>query len=188
MSWQDWIYDFFTYVILAYSVVLLLCYLFIAFYSIGETRKYIRKSSFTDYSIMAVSPHTPSISILAPAYNEAATVIENVKSLLNIHYNNMEVIVINDGSKDDSLQKLIEAYQLEITPYLFTTHISTKPVRGIYRSSNPVYRKLVVVDKQNGGKADALNVGINLGTAAGGSIALTTGLVHRHVPLYQHTW
>lgn len=54
MSWQELIVDFFTYVILAYSVVLLLCYLFIAFYSIGETRKYIRKSSFTDYSIMAV--------------------------------------------------------------------------------------------------------------------------------------
>lgn len=162
MSWQELIVDFFTYVILAYSVVLLLCYLFIAFYSIGETRKYIRKSSFTDYSIMAVSPYTPSISILAPAYNEAATVIENVKSLLNIHYNHMEVIVINDGSKDDSLQKLIEAYQLELTPYLFTTHIPTKPVRGIYRSKNPVYKKLVVVDKQNGGKADALNVGINV--------------------------
>jgi cellulose synthase/poly-beta-1,6-N-acetylglucosamine synthase-like glycosyltransferase len=162
MIWQQLLVDFLTYVIFAYSIVLLLCYLFIAFYSIGETRRYIRKSSFTDYSIMAVSEHTPSISILAPAYNEGATIIENIRSLLNIHYNNMEVIVLNDGSKDDSMQKLMDAYQLVEVPYIFTQHISTKPVRAIYKSSNPVYKKLLVVDKQNGGKADALNVGINI--------------------------
>lgn len=162
MNWQQAAVDFLTWVIFLYSVVLLFFYLFIAFFSIGETRRYIRKSSFTDYSIMAVSGHTPSISILAPAYNEGATIIENVKSLLNIHYNNMEVIVINDGSKDDSIQKLMEAYQLVQVPYVFSTHIATKPVRAIYKSSNPVYRKLLVVDKENGGKADALNVGINV--------------------------
>jgi cellulose synthase/poly-beta-1,6-N-acetylglucosamine synthase-like glycosyltransferase len=74
----------------------------------------------------------------------------------------MEVIVLNDGSKDDSMQKLMDAYQLVEVPYIFTQHISTKPVRAIYKSSNPVYKKLLVVDKQNGGKADALNVGINI--------------------------
>lgn len=162
MNWQQLLFDFFTYVILTYSVLLLLCYLLIAFYSVGETRRYIRKSSFTDYSIMAVSEHTPSVSILAPAYNEGATIIENVKSLLNIYYNNMEVIVINDGSKDDCLQKLIDVYELVKTEQPVTQHVITKPVRGIYRSRNPVYKKLVVVDKVNGGKADALNVGINI--------------------------
>ncbi|MGC4039146.1 MAG: glycosyltransferase [Chitinophagaceae bacterium] len=162
MSWQEIAYDFFTYAVLIYSIVLLLFYLFIAVYSIGETKKYIRKNSFTDYSIMAVSENTPSISILAPAYNEGATIIENVRSLLSIHYNNMELIVVNDGSKDDSLQKLINAYELEKTPQLITEYIATKPVRAVYKSTNPVYKKLIVVDKENGGKADALNVGVNV--------------------------
>ncbi|PZR24741.1 MAG: glycosyl transferase family 2 [Citrobacter freundii] len=162
MSWQQALVDFFTYGILLYSVILLAFYLFIAIYSIGETRHYIRKSSFTDYSILAVSEKAPSISILAPAYNEGANIIENVRSLLSIHYNHMELIVINDGSKDDSLQKLIDAYELVEVHRLVINHILTKPVRGIYKSTNPVYKKLVVVDKENGGKADALNVGVNV--------------------------
>ena len=162
MNWIQVIVDLFTYGILAYSVVLLGFYLFIAVYSIGETRHYIRKSSFTDYSILAVSEKTPSISILAPAYNEGATIIENVRSLLSIHYNQMELIVVNDGSKDDSLQQLIDAYDLVETPRLVINYIQAKPIRAIYKSTNPVYRKLVVVDKENGGKADALNVGVNV--------------------------
>jgi cellulose synthase/poly-beta-1,6-N-acetylglucosamine synthase-like glycosyltransferase len=156
------VYTFFQWGILMYSVAMLLFYLGIAFLSIGETRKYLRKSSFTDYNRLAVSPHAPSLSILAPAYNEGATIIENVKSLLNIYYNHFEVIVINDGSKDESLQKLIAAYELEQVSFLIHPHIPTKPVRGIYKSRNPVYKKLIVVDKENGGKADALNVGVNV--------------------------
>jgi cellulose synthase/poly-beta-1,6-N-acetylglucosamine synthase-like glycosyltransferase len=161
MVWQA-ICDFFTYGIFIYSVVLLGFYLYIALFSIGETSKYIRKSSFTDYNILAASEHAPSLSILAPAYNEGATIIENVRSLLSIHYNNYEVIIINDGSKDDSLQKLVETYNLVKVPYFIEEHIQTKSIRGIYKSKNPVYKKLVVVDKENGGKADALNVGINV--------------------------
>jgi len=162
MNWMQIISDFLTYGILLYSLFLLLFYLFIAFYSVGETREYIRKSSFTDYSIMAVSEKTPSVSILAPAYNEGSTITENVRSLLSVHYNNLELIVINDGSKDDSLEKLIEAYELEKVPHWAIQHINTRPIRGLYKSKNPVYKKLTVVDKENGGKADALNVGINI--------------------------
>src|SRR5205085_7832746 len=110
MTWYQILYEFFIYGLLTYSILLLGFYLFIALYSIGETRRYLRKTSFTDYKVIAASGHVPSISILAPAYNEGATIIENVKSLLSIHYNNLELIVINDGSKDDSLQQLIDAF------------------------------------------------------------------------------
>jgi cellulose synthase/poly-beta-1,6-N-acetylglucosamine synthase-like glycosyltransferase len=102
------------------------------------------------------------MSILAPAYNEGANIIENVRSLLSIHYNNLEVIIINDGSKDDSLEKLIGAYDLYKVDFFVNQQIKTKPVKGVYKSTNPVYRKLIVVDKVNGGKADALNVGVNI--------------------------
>jgi cellulose synthase/poly-beta-1,6-N-acetylglucosamine synthase-like glycosyltransferase len=162
MSVWTILYDLFTYGIFIYSAVILSFYLFIGIYSIGETRKYIHKSSFAEFKILATSEHTPSLSILAPAYNEGATIIENVRSLLSVYYNNFEVIIINDGSKDDSLQKLIATYDLEQVSYFCEQPIKTKPIKGIYKSRNPVYKKLVVVDKVNGGKADALNVGINV--------------------------
>ncbi len=162
MSAFEMIQNFFSYGILTYSVLLISFYLFIAAYSIGEIRQYLQKTSFTDYGLLASSEHSPSISILAPAYNEGANIIENVRSLLSIYYNNMELIVINDGSKDDTLEKLIEAYNLEKVPQLVSEKIKTKSIRGIYKSKNSIYHKLTVVDKENGGKADALNVGINV--------------------------
>ena len=109
MSWQTFILHFFTYGILLYSIILLICYVLIGAFSITETRSYLHKNSFTDYRMLASSTETPSMSILAPAYNEGANIIENVRSLLSLHYNNLEVIIINDGSKDDSLEKLIRA-------------------------------------------------------------------------------
>ncbi|HEX2534133.1 MAG TPA: glycosyltransferase [Chitinophagaceae bacterium] len=162
MSTLEYLYLFFQYGVLFYSVAILLFYIFIAVYSIGETRQYLRKCSFIDYNILAASEHAPSLSILAPAYNEGATIIENVRSLLGIHYNNFEIIIINDGSKDNSLQRLIDEFSLVVTPYFSEEQIRTKAIRNVYRSTEPVYRKLVVVDKENGGKADALNVGVNI--------------------------
>ncbi len=154
----------FVYGIFIYSAVLICFYIFIAVYSVGETRQYMLRSSFTDYTLLASSEHAPSLSIIAPAYNEAATIIDNVRSLLSIYYNNFEVIIVNDGSKDASLQKLIDEYDLVKEPHYFEQPIKTKAVRGIYKSKNPVYKKLIVVDKENGGKADALNVGTNIAT------------------------
>jgi biofilm PGA synthesis N-glycosyltransferase PgaC len=162
MSWQTFILHFFTYGILLYSLILLICYVLIGAFSISETRSYLHKNSFTDYRLLASSTETPSMSILAPAYNEGANIIENVRSLLSLHYNNLEVIIINDGSKDDSLEKLIRAYDMYKVDFFVGQQVKTKPVRGVYKSYNPVYRKLIVVDKENGGKADALNVGVNI--------------------------
>jgi cellulose synthase/poly-beta-1,6-N-acetylglucosamine synthase-like glycosyltransferase len=162
MNITDAIFQFFSNGILIYSFSLLLFYLLIVIFSITGIKQYIRKSSFTDYNLLASSEYAPTVSILAPAYNERANIIENVRSLLAVHYNNIELIVINDGSKDDSLQKLVEAYNLVKIPFLVNEKIKTKPIRGIYKSSNSLYHKLIVVDKMNGGKADALNTGINV--------------------------
>ncbi len=156
------LFDILTYGIFIYSVVLLLSYVLIGLYSIGETQKHLRKNAFTDFRVLAASVHAPTVSILAPAYNEGLNIVENVRSLLSIYYTNLEVIIINDGSKDDSLDKLIEAYDLEKIDFFIHQQIETKEVRGIYKSRNSIYHKLIVVDKVNGGKADALNVGINI--------------------------
>ncbi|MEO7532178.1 MAG: sulfatase-like hydrolase/transferase [Sediminibacterium sp.] len=122
----------------------------------------MRKNSFTDYRILAASIHAPTVTILAPAYNEGKTIVENVRSLLAIYYTNLEVIIINDGSKDDCLAQMIAAYDLEQIEFFVNKQIPTKEIRGIYKSRNSIYHKLLVVDKANGGKADALNVGINV--------------------------
>lgn len=156
------LYDLFSYGILAYSVTILIFYIFIAGFAITQTRSYLRKNSFTDYSLLASSPYAPSVSILAPAYNEALNIVENIRSLLSINYNHLELIVINDGSKDNSMNQLIEAYDLHLVQPSYNGSIRTKNILGVYKSRNPVYNKLVVIDKENGGKADALNAGINL--------------------------
>ena len=156
------LFDILTYGIFLYSVVLLISYILIGLFSIGETNKHMHKNVFTDFRILAASVYAPSVSILAPAYNEGLNIVENVRSLLSIYYTNLEVIILNDGSKDDSLAKLIEAYDLEKIDFFVQEQIPTKEVRGVYKSRNNIYHKLLVVDKANGGKADALNVGINV--------------------------
>lgn len=102
----------------------------------------------------------PSVSIIAPAYQEEETIIESANSLLNLNYPNYELIVVNDGSKDGTLNRLINYYDLEKIDVNVSHKLKTQPVNGIY--VNKRLPRLVVVDKANGGKADALNVGINV--------------------------
>lgn len=161
-SFGNIFFDVLTYGIFLYSALLILSYILIGFFSIGETQKYLWKNEFTDYRVLATSTHAPSVSILAPAYNEGKNIVENVRSLLSIFYVNLEVIIINDGSKDDCLEKMIEAYELEKIDYFVNEQIKTKEIRGVYKSRKSIFHKLIVVDKVNGGKADALNVGLNI--------------------------
>src|SRR5439155_1598877 len=95
----------------------------------------------------------------APAFNEEATIETSLRALLALHYPSLEVIVISDGSKDRTIQVLIDRFDLVPVKTIYEQRIKTKPVRSLYRSST--YPALVVVDKENGGKADALNVGLS---------------------------
>jgi hypothetical protein len=138
-------------------------YVILAIISAIETKEYMKKNSFVNYKEILSSTISPSISIIAPAYNESLNIIENVRSLLSSHYVNYDVIIVNDGSKDDSLERLILAYDLVKVNFLINQQIATKPIRaGVFKSTNPAFEKLTVVDKENGGKADALNMGLNI--------------------------
>lgn len=113
---------------------------------------------------MKLSPLTPPITLIAPAHNEEASIIPSVRSLLRIDYPELEVVVVNDGSKDCTLDKLTHAYGLEPAHILYIPHIATAAVRGIYRSAREP--RLLVVDKAPGGsKADAVNAGLNVATS-----------------------
>ena len=105
----------------------------------------------------------PPIAIVAPAYNEGLTIEESVKALLALHYPDFEVIVVNDGSKDATLQVLIDRFQVRPVERYHDLVIENKPIRGIY--ANPDIPRLLVIDKENGGKADAMNAGINVARA-----------------------
>jgi cellulose synthase/poly-beta-1,6-N-acetylglucosamine synthase-like glycosyltransferase len=102
----------------------------------------------------------PPITLMAPAYNEAATVENSVLSLLALDYPRFEVVVINDGSKDETLQVLKDRFDLVVTERNYELATSHAPIRAIYQSRN--HDRLIVIDKENGGKADALNAGLNL--------------------------
>ncbi|GAA4889795.1 glycosyltransferase [Flaviramulus aquimarinus] len=151
------------YLFFGYAFCAILSYIVLSIISGKETIEYIKKRSFIDYKDILSSTISPSITIIAPAYNESLNVVENVRSLLSNHYVNYNVIIINDGSKDDSLERLIEAYDLEKVNYIINEKIKTQPLRaGVFKSKNPAFEKLMVVDKENGGKADALNMGLNI--------------------------
>jgi cellulose synthase/poly-beta-1,6-N-acetylglucosamine synthase-like glycosyltransferase len=105
----------------------------------------------------------PPIALIAPAYNEELTIIASVEALLALHYPEFEVIVINDGSKDATLQRLIEHFGLVPVQRYYEDALESKPVRGLYAAKD--VPRLLVIDKINGGKADAMNAGINLARA-----------------------
>ena len=101
----------------------------------------------------------PAVSLLVPAYNEEATIRSSVRSMLQLQYPDFELVVINDGSKDGTLQALMEEFALVPHPEPLRRTLSHAEIRGVYRSLT--YANLRVIDKANGGKADALNAGIN---------------------------
>jgi cellulose synthase/poly-beta-1,6-N-acetylglucosamine synthase-like glycosyltransferase len=100
------------------------------------------------------------VSILVPAFNESVTIASSVRSLLQLSYSNYEIIVINDGSQDDTMAVLQREFALTPLPPAYQVQIPTGQVHGIFQSTRHV--QLRVIDKANGGKADALNAGINL--------------------------
>lgn len=165
MTSTDFIINFFYYFFLIFSALIISSYIILGIISTFETVYYFRKNSFISYKSILASPFAPSISILAPCYNEGLNIVENVRSLMSLHYVNYQVIIINDGSKDDSLEKMINQYNLIKIDFIINPKIETKPIRGVYKSKNAVFEKLIVIDKENGGKADALNAGINFSSS-----------------------
>jgi len=102
----------------------------------------------------------PLISIIIPCYNEGDNAAETIHAALGQVYPNIEVIAVNDGSKDNTLKTLIDYFDLKKTDFSFQERLQHYPIRGIY--TNPRIPSLIVVDKENGGKADTLNAGINV--------------------------
>lgn len=106
------------------------------------------------------SPAAPRVTVLAPAFNEEATIRDSVRALLTLGYPQLEIVVVNDGSTDTTLDVLREEFALVPVHPIYERRLETKPVTGLWHSL--AHTDLVVVDKENGGKADALNAALNV--------------------------
>ena len=148
--------EFILYYVLCINMVYFLQLILSAF-SLSD---YIKKIRYSDYKKFVASENMIPISVLVPAYNEEETIVENIRSLLSLNYPLFEIIVINDGSKDTTLDKIINAFNLRQINQPVRYRINTKKVHGVYKNND--IPNLIVIDKENGGKADALNVGINI--------------------------
>jgi len=153
---------YFNSVIFILAVSIMSAYIILAILSFFEIRKYKRTNGFINYDVLLSCSLSPDISIIAPAFNESKTIIHNINSLLCLRYSNYEVIIVNDGSTDDTMEKIIRHF--ELIPFdvpLYKELIPTKKIRMIYTSRKQSLSNLFVIDKKNGGKSDALNAGIN---------------------------
>lgn len=147
--------------ILIYFSVLQLVLFGLLLLSFLDMRRRLAQNFYADYEAVAKSHFTFPISVLMPAYNEGRTVVDCVRSVLSLDYPQHEVIVINDGSTDDTLPQLAREFRLERREMVYRLSLRFKgAVRGIYRSA--AVPNLLVVDKEHAGKSEALNAGINL--------------------------
>jgi len=145
--------------ILVYFLALNSFYALLLVLSIPEIWEQTRLAEDEDFQRLMQSDALPPITILVPAYNEQKTIEASLTAILALHYRNYEVVVVNDGSKDETLEALRHAFDLYEIPRTYPETIPTKPLRALYRSR--ARTKLVVIDKENGGKADSLNAAIN---------------------------
>ncbi|RAJ82052.1 cellulose synthase/poly-beta-1,6-N-acetylglucosamine synthase-like glycosyltransferase [Chitinophaga dinghuensis] len=159
----DAILRFYESTIFVYGLVLILVYALLAILSLVAIRKYLSRTSQQQLDALAGSQLAPGITILAPAFNEGLTIIANVRSLLTINYPRFEIVIINDGSTDNTLEQLIQEFDMVAVDFAYNEKIRTQPVRQIFKSRDLAYSNLVVIDKVNGkSKADATNAGINI--------------------------
>lgn len=154
---------FFGYVILGYSLLLIVSYVMLLVFAYQYSFRYRQWSNKYICNMVQSSPFVPGISVVAPAYNEEKTIVDNVRSLLKMDYPNFDVCIVNDGSKDRTLELLIETFEMVEVPFEYVEHVHSAPFKRLFKSINPAYARLMVVDKVNGGtKADAVNAGLNV--------------------------
>lgn len=158
MSWYHTLVQATTIFVLVYFILLNGAYLTLNLLSIIALRRRSRDAVINNLPQVYSGFELP-ISLLVPAYNEEATIAASVRSMLQLSYAELEIIVINDGSRDATLEVLKQEFALLPFPEAYRVQLVTKTVHAVYRSQR--YPNLRVIDKVNGGKADSLNAGIN---------------------------
>jgi len=136
--------------------------------SARQVRRRVAGHFVEDLDLIDQGDLTKPLTMIVPAYNEEITIVDSVTSLVRSDYPRFEIVVINDGSQDRTLAQLEQAFRLRRSDLPYRDAIGTARVRGIYEATIPLppsVTQVIVIDKENGGKADALNAGINASTA-----------------------
>ena len=150
---------YFNYFCMAFTLLLCLIYILQLIVSLVKIVRNRNKKVADDYLRYADSDNLMPITLIIPAFNEEENIVYDIKSLMHLNYPEYEIIVVNDGSTDQTHYRIMNEFQLyEITPAIRTS-IPTEEIHGVYY--NKKYPKLLYIDKINGGKSDALNAGIN---------------------------
>ncbi|MFQ5524045.1 MAG: glycosyltransferase family 2 protein, partial [Acidimicrobiia bacterium] len=144
---------------LVYFIAMQAYFVFLALLSAATLRRSGYRERYARIEEMLSTRMAPPISIIIPAYNEEAGIVDSVRSMSIARYPRLELVVVNDGSTDGTLQELIDALELEKVRIPYRPDLDAGRIRGIYRGRSGV--ELTVIDKENGGRADALNAGIN---------------------------
>jgi cellulose synthase/poly-beta-1,6-N-acetylglucosamine synthase-like glycosyltransferase len=151
--------DAFNMTVIVYFVLLNGTYLTMTFLAFGALRRYALRMSAVDPNELMSTAGMPPVTLIAPAYNEEPTCVESTRSLLTLRYPSYDILVVNDGSSDGTLARMMKSFDMEPAARAPVSAIPAAEVRGVYKSR--IHPNLWVLDKENGGKADALNVGIN---------------------------
>jgi cellulose synthase/poly-beta-1,6-N-acetylglucosamine synthase-like glycosyltransferase len=149
--------------ILVYYLLVNGIYLLVYSSSLLELRTSLREDRWEPAYSRFSSPFLPEVAIVVPAYNEAPIIADSVQALLDLNYSAKEIVVVNDGSTDDTLDVLTATFDLEKTAAPVPIDTNSERVRAVYRA--PRIEELTVIDKVNGGKGDALNAGVWLSDA-----------------------
>lgn len=134
-------------------------YAILTFLGLFKVYKRFQEVRFENLLHIYRSESLPEITFMVAAYNEAGQILATVDNLLAVTYEKKRILVINDGSEDETFELLKDKYQLRLIPHYYQDFFPSKPVRGVYQSL--LYPKLMVIDKENGEKFDALNAGLN---------------------------
>ncbi|HKX28371.1 MAG TPA: glycosyltransferase family 2 protein, partial [Blastocatellia bacterium] len=162
MNWHDLFYPTFYFcerVIIGYVAVINTAYFVLMVLGFFAIRAYRIRLKRTEYDALLKSALVPAVSVLTPAYNEAATIRDSIRAMLNLQYPQLEVIVINDGSTDQTLNLLVDEFKLYRSSRQPVGSLPTQPIKAVYESCGQI--RLLVINKENGGKADSLNAGLN---------------------------
>ena len=150
----------FNYFCMAFTIVLNIVYIIQLAVSFFRVRSDYSRHFSDDYLRYEHSENLMPISLVIPAFNEQENIVQNVRSLMKLNYPSFEVIVVNDGSTDRTAELMINSFHMNPIETSIRSQIATKQIRGIYYSKK--FPNLIFVDKENGGKSDALNAGINI--------------------------
>lgn len=150
---------YFEIIVVTYFIGLNGTYLTLIILSFASISNYMQRRDITGLPHIYDKFALP-VSILVPAYNEEESILETIQSLSNLDYPEYEIIIINDGSTDRTLDILKETYNLIEFPEAYRVRIPSQTVHNIYHSTTKL--NLRVIDKKNGDRADALNAGINI--------------------------